>query len=118
MSVATVLSDVVHHITACDIDWCRTVLRCAEYRGIERRPDIQQAERELAAATARIGVATASLFPDVTVSGSIGSQGQGWGTLPGVGKHIWSFGPGGPCGRFLIAVHWMLRSTLRGWPRT
>jgi outer membrane protein TolC len=28
------------------------------------------------------------------VSGSIGSQGQGWGTLPNVSKHIWSFGPG------------------------
>jgi NodT family efflux transporter outer membrane factor (OMF) lipoprotein len=61
---------------------------------LKRRPDIQQAERELAAATARIGVATADLFPDVTVSGSIGSQSQGWGTVPNVSKHIWSFGPG------------------------
>ncbi len=61
---------------------------------LKRRPDIQRAERELAAATARIGVATASLFPDVMVSASIGSQSQGWGTLPNVSKHIWSFGPG------------------------
>jgi NodT family efflux transporter outer membrane factor (OMF) lipoprotein len=61
---------------------------------LKRRPDIQQAERELAAATARIGVATANLFPDVTVSASIGSQSQGWGTLPNVSRHIWSFGPG------------------------
>jgi len=61
---------------------------------IKRRPDIQQAERELAAATARIGVATASLFPQVTVSGSIGSQSQAWGTQPSVSQHIWSFGPG------------------------
>jgi NodT family efflux transporter outer membrane factor (OMF) lipoprotein len=61
---------------------------------LKRRPDIQQAERELAAATARIGVATASLFPQIMVSGSIGSQGQGLGTLPNVSKHIWSFGPG------------------------
>ena len=61
---------------------------------LKRRPDIQQAERELAAATARIGVATANLFPDVTVSASIGNQSQGWGTLPNVSKHIWSFGPG------------------------
>ena len=30
---------------------------------LKRRPDIQQAERGLAAATARIGVATADLFP-------------------------------------------------------
>jgi NodT family efflux transporter outer membrane factor (OMF) lipoprotein len=61
---------------------------------LKRRPDIQQAERELAAATARIGVATADLFPQVTLSGSIGSQGQGWGTTPSVNQHIWSFGPG------------------------
>jgi NodT family efflux transporter outer membrane factor (OMF) lipoprotein len=61
---------------------------------LKRRPDIQQAERELAAATARIGVATADLFPQITLVGSIGSQGQGLGTAPGVGKHIWSFGPG------------------------
>jgi len=61
---------------------------------LKRRPDIQQAERELAAATARIGVATADLFPQVAVSGSIGSQAQGWGAIPRVGKHIWSFGPG------------------------
>jgi len=61
---------------------------------LKRRPDVQEAERELAAATARIGVATANLFPDVTISAAIGSQGQGWGTTPNVGKHIWSFGPG------------------------
>jgi NodT family efflux transporter outer membrane factor (OMF) lipoprotein len=61
---------------------------------LKRRPDIQQAERELAAATARIGVATANLFPQVALVGAIGSQGQGWGTTPTVSKHIWSFGPG------------------------
>jgi NodT family efflux transporter outer membrane factor (OMF) lipoprotein len=61
---------------------------------LKRRPDIQVAERQLAAATARIGVATANLFPQVALVGSIGSQGQGWGTTPSVSKHIWSFGPG------------------------
>ena len=61
---------------------------------LKRRPDIQQAERELAAATARIGVATANLFPQVAVAGAIGSQAQGWGTVPPSAKHIWSFGPG------------------------
>jgi NodT family efflux transporter outer membrane factor (OMF) lipoprotein len=60
---------------------------------LKRRPDIQQAERELAAATARIGVATADLFPQVAVSASIGTEGQGWGTTPSINKHIWSFGP-------------------------
>jgi len=61
---------------------------------LKRRPDIQQAERELAASTARIGVATANLFPQVALVGSIGSQSQGWGTTPSIGQHIWSFGPG------------------------
>jgi len=61
---------------------------------LKRRPDVQEAERLLAAATAQIGVATANLFPDVTFSAAIGSQSQGWGTTPAVGKHIWSFGPG------------------------
>jgi NodT family efflux transporter outer membrane factor (OMF) lipoprotein len=61
---------------------------------LKRRPDIQQAERELAGATARIGVATANLFPQVALVASIGSQAQGWGTAPGISRHLWSFGPG------------------------
>ncbi len=37
-----------------------------------RRPDIRQSERKLAAANARIGVATANFFPRVTIAGDIG----------------------------------------------
>jgi multidrug efflux system outer membrane protein len=39
---------------------------------MRRRPDIHSAERQLAAATARIGVATADLFPQLSVSGFLG----------------------------------------------
>lgn len=39
-----------------------------------RRPDIRQAERELAAATADVGVATAELFPRVSLLGAVGQQ--------------------------------------------
>jgi NodT family efflux transporter outer membrane factor (OMF) lipoprotein len=60
---------------------------------LHRRSDIRAAERELAGATARIGVATANLFPQIALTGAVGAQAQGWGTSPGVGKHIWSFGP-------------------------
>ncbi len=60
---------------------------------LRQRPDIQQAERELAASSARIGVATADLFPDVAVTAGIGFQRQGLGTDPAVGQHIWSAGP-------------------------
>ncbi len=42
---------------------------------LQRRPDVQEAERQVAAATARIGVATADLYPDLSVSGAFGAQG-------------------------------------------
>lgn len=60
---------------------------------LRRRPDIAQAERELAGATARIGVATADLFPRLAAVGAIGYQKQGLGTTPVLGQHIWSAGP-------------------------
>jgi NodT family efflux transporter outer membrane factor (OMF) lipoprotein len=42
---------------------------------LRRRPDLREAERQLAAATARIGVATADLFPRLILSGALGGQG-------------------------------------------
>ncbi|HEU4620349.1 MAG TPA: efflux transporter outer membrane subunit [Gammaproteobacteria bacterium] len=39
---------------------------------LRRRPDVRAAERELAAATARVGVAKADLFPRVTLTGFLG----------------------------------------------
>ncbi len=63
---------------------------------LRRRPDIREAERSLASATARIGVATASLFPDVTFTAGIGLQGGTATGQPGALKGpIWSAGPGG-----------------------
>jgi multidrug efflux system outer membrane protein len=41
---------------------------------LRHRPDVRQAERELAAQTARIGVATADLYPKISLSGSIGLE--------------------------------------------
>lgn len=41
---------------------------------LRRRPDIQSAERQLAAATAQVGVATAQLFPQFVLGGSAGLQ--------------------------------------------
>lgn len=41
---------------------------------LRRRPDVRAAERELAAQTARVGVATADLYPRFSLSGSIGLE--------------------------------------------
>ncbi|HVJ02399.1 MAG TPA: TolC family protein, partial [Sphingomonas sp.] len=41
---------------------------------LQRRPDVRRAERELAAATADVGVATADLFPRFSLFGSLGQQ--------------------------------------------
>jgi len=60
---------------------------------LRRRPDILLAERQLAAATARIGVATADLFPTVGVTAGMGLQGQGFGRSPNESSFIWSAGP-------------------------
>lgn len=59
---------------------------------IRRRPDIRQAERALAEATARIGVATADLYPKVSLGLSAASAGN----LSGLGRSdtlSWSLGP-------------------------
>src|SRR5437867_1912693 len=60
---------------------------------LRRRPDIRAAERSLAAATARIGVATADLFPRVTFVGSVGLQADTFGGLGRSGADTWNFGP-------------------------
>jgi NodT family efflux transporter outer membrane factor (OMF) lipoprotein len=41
---------------------------------VRRRPDVRRAERELAAQTARVGVAMADLYPRLTLNGSIGLE--------------------------------------------
>jgi NodT family efflux transporter outer membrane factor (OMF) lipoprotein len=60
---------------------------------LRRRPDIHQAEWDLAGATARIGIATTNLFPRIAITGAIGYQRQGLGVTPVIGQHIWSAGP-------------------------
>jgi NodT family efflux transporter outer membrane factor (OMF) lipoprotein len=60
---------------------------------LRRRPDIRRAERNIAAATARIGVATADLYPRFSITGSFGFAADKVPSLPDASSRFWSFGP-------------------------
>ena len=60
---------------------------------LERRPDIAAAELRVEAANANIGVARAAFFPNVTISGGIGLEGETLGNLFKAASLIWAFGP-------------------------
>ncbi|WP_116092612.1 efflux transporter outer membrane subunit [Sphingomonas crusticola] len=60
---------------------------------LARRPDVRAAERRLAANTARIGVATADLYPRIVLGGSIGQSSTGFSNLFGGGPLRWLLGP-------------------------
>jgi multidrug efflux system outer membrane protein len=60
---------------------------------LRNRPDVRAAERQLAAATARVGVATADLFPRVSLSGFLGfTTGRG-SQLGASAAKAWALGP-------------------------
>jgi NodT family efflux transporter outer membrane factor (OMF) lipoprotein len=60
---------------------------------LRRRPDVREAERLLAAATAQIGVATAELFPRITLIGSFGTIGDEVNQLGTSVGGTWGIGP-------------------------
>jgi multidrug efflux system outer membrane protein len=60
---------------------------------LKRRPDIRSAERQLAAATANIGVATADLFPRVSLSGFLGFTAGRGSQLGSSAAKAWALGP-------------------------
>lgn len=60
---------------------------------LRRRPDIQIAERNLAGATARIGVAVGDLFPKVTFLGTLGFNANTLGGLGSGGSETYGYGP-------------------------
>jgi multidrug efflux system outer membrane protein len=60
---------------------------------LRQRPDIRIAENQLAAATARVGIAVADLFPRVTFGGRLDLEGQTLASLSQYGSNAYSFGP-------------------------
>lgn len=66
---------------------------------LAHRPDVRAAERRLGAATARIGIATADLYPRLSLTGAFGLQAQDLGDLPKYESRFWAVGP---------AVRWPL----------
>jgi len=66
---------------------------------LRQRPDIRSAERQLAAATAFVGVATAELFPRFSLTALIGMQSLSLDDLITTGSRFWTAGP---------AVQWPL----------
>jgi multidrug efflux system outer membrane protein len=77
--------EVAPHLTTLSVDSPAALL--------QRRPDIRAAERELAAATARIGVAKADLFPRLTLSGFIGFVAGDADELGESTSRAWSLSP-------------------------
>jgi len=62
---------------------------------LRRRPDVRRAERELAAQTARVGVATADLYPSFSIRGLLGLESTEWSNLgPASESNTWSLVPG------------------------
>ncbi|MCP4646448.1 MAG: TolC family protein, partial [bacterium] len=60
---------------------------------LRQRPDIRRVERQLAAQTARVGVATADLYPSLSLTGSLGLESIDASELMESGSRLFSFGP-------------------------
>ncbi len=60
---------------------------------LRNRPDVRQAERKLAAETARIGVQTAEMYPKLNLSGSIGLEALSLSNLFNASSKVYSYGP-------------------------
>lgn len=60
---------------------------------LRRRPDIRRAERNLAAQTARIGMATADLYPKFRLTGTIGLEAVDSSDFLVGGSRLWRIGP-------------------------
>lgn len=60
---------------------------------LERRPDVAQAERQVAASNAQIGVAISAFFPTLTITGSDDYRGNTISHLIRTANRVWAIGP-------------------------
>jgi len=70
---------------------------------LKRRPDVRLADRRVAAATARIGVATADLYPRISLTGFYGGAASDTAGLTANRGLIWGVGP---------SIHWTFPNQL------
>jgi multidrug efflux system outer membrane protein len=93
---------------------------------LRRRPDIRVVERELASATARVGVAVADLFPRVTFTGNAGYVAADSGSLGDSGTDSYVLAPGISWGIFdlgnvqarIAAANWRKEGALLRYEQT
>lgn len=76
------------------VSWPATVPAGLPSDLLRRRPDIRRVERQLAAQTARIGVATSELFPRFSLTGEFGLASAQIGRIADGDSRFWSIGPG------------------------
>jgi NodT family efflux transporter outer membrane factor (OMF) lipoprotein len=60
---------------------------------VRQRPDVLQAEAQMHAASANVGVATAAMFPSFSLTGTFGVAGSSFGNLSPESNKFWSVGP-------------------------
>jgi NodT family efflux transporter outer membrane factor (OMF) lipoprotein len=60
---------------------------------LERRPDIASAERRMAEANERIGIARAAFYPTISINGTVGLEATSFANLFNPSSLVWSIGP-------------------------
>ena len=88
---AETLAETVH---LADLSLPQTLPLSLPSRLAAQRADIRMAEENLHAASAAIGVATANMLPNLTLSADLGSVATGLGHILGPGNEFWTLGAG------------------------
>jgi len=76
---------------------------------VNQRPDILEAESLMHVASAKIGVATALMFPSFSLNGTFGTSGSSFGNLTAASGKFWSIGPSATIPLFQGTTLWFGR---------